>query len=88
MICTHRIIFSCVFIVSVVFNQCGGQKEAVNSNVSEESEKFFPLGPKVRCDYLSMDFLDCDPLKDLSKKNLTDTKTEHGCQRVRFLLVI
>lgn len=54
------------------------------AEVQEMPEKFDPQGPKVRCDFLPIDFLKCDPLVDLSgNKTEKEDNNGYGCTRVR-----
>ncbi|ODM90667.1 TM2 domain-containing protein 2 [Orchesella cincta] len=42
-------------------------------------EIFDPTGPKVRCDYLPLDFLECDPLMDHMGNSSAKEVEGHGC---------
>lgn len=48
---------------------------------------FNPLGPLVRCDYLPMDFLECDPLVDHKGNDTAQKRDGHGCLKVRWQLI-
>lgn len=54
-------------------------------NLNDNNEKFHPLGPKVRCDYLPLDFLDCERLVDHNGNYTAKNKTGYGCVKVTFL---
>lgn len=46
------------------------------------NEKFDPRGPKVRCDYLPLDFLECERLVDHNGNATAKEKAGHGCVKV------
>lgn len=59
-----------------------GQGQGNGSAERESPEKFNPLGPKVRCEYLPMDFLNCAELVDHKGNETAFNELEFGCVRV------
>lgn len=58
-----------------------------NTSISSTNEQFDPRGPKVRCDYLPLDFLECERLVDHNGNATAKEKAGHGCVKVSNYLL-
>ena len=70
---------TCTIVILLLFEI----ENILSRNSSRDDEKFWdPLGPKVRCDYLPMDFLDCGKLIDHKGNESAKAETGYGCVKV------
>ncbi|CAG7827812.1 unnamed protein product, partial [Allacma fusca] len=58
-----------------------GIGSSLSRNSTDECSLISPLSPKVRCDFLPMDFLDCDPLTDHKGNASAKESAGHGCKK-------
>lgn len=84
---TFIIILFCVSIFSPILTLAAKTNQSQTSasdNDSAPDEVFDPLGPKVRCDYLPLDFLHCDDLEDHRGNKTARDNKGYGCTKVVF----
>ncbi|XP_035705970.1 TM2 domain-containing protein 2-like isoform X2 [Folsomia candida] len=81
---TFIIILFCVSIFSPILTLAAKTNQSQTSasdNDSAPDEVFDPLGPKVRCDYLPLDFLHCDDLEDHRGNKTARDNKGYGCTK-------
>ena len=82
-------IFWTVFILLIGLEVTLSRNSTTSSTASREDDKpYRPLGPKVRCDFLPMDFLECTKLHDHKGNQTAKDKTGYGCVKVNYLFAL
>ncbi|XP_078358825.1 TM2 domain-containing protein 2-like [Oculina patagonica] len=71
-----------IFVLSFLVGKNSGD-DAVDTSCFDEScgRKYDPKGPLVRCNYLSMDFLQCDPPVDFTANVTAREESGYGCTK-------
>jgi hypothetical protein len=67
-----------------LLHQQGLSSGAAVDHSHPPAEPFDPLGPKVRCEYLPLDFIDCDKLVDHKGNESEKNRLGYGCYKVGF----
>lgn len=79
-----RVILICAstYTLPTALGAKNGNGNQNHSQQKEPVEKFDPLGPKVRCEYLPLDFLFCAELVDHKGNKTAQDLLGYGCVKV------